>query len=211
MTNINRRQSITWLAGSLLLVPTDGSAKQLEPSAKSVSTAEKCAVLFSGRLPPNAQHLMSEEKAGIFAAVFESPARLDSCDVDRWLCLGVKTGENTMAVQVSKDVLLQHMPCAHPVEVELQLSERLVELREQKIRGGTFQQWVWVEENWVLLKKHSSDVSCSKYFVEEYNANQSTVVLTTGRIDRDDFDSIQIVQGFTHITLASYDGNTSAV
>lgn len=115
-----------------------------------------------------------------------------------------------MAVQVSKDVLLPHMPSAHPVEVELQLSESLVEIKEQKIRGVIFQQWAWVEENWILLKKHSSDVSCGKYFVEEYNANQSNVLLTTGRIERDDFDSIQIAQGFTHITLAGYDGNTSA-
>lgn len=212
MTPTTRRETIKWFASQLVLAPLAAIPKTLETQPRSVgSVAERCDALFSSFLPGQARNLISLEKAGIFAAVYESSASSDDGWHDRWLCLAVKKTSKDIEVQVSRDVLLQVLPNWHPVDVSMDLSGNFVEVIEEKLRGSVSQRWGWDGRQWLLSEKKSADVSLGQFTVEEYNASQAKVMVASGRIDQSDFEFVKHYQGSTQVALSSYGGESLAV
>jgi hypothetical protein len=156
--------------------------------------------------------MTSAQAQGVFAAIYESPEADAPANFQsrvRWLCLAVKTNADSIEVQASSEVLLPHSDF-HPVDVSLAINQGSVEISEEKVRGNAFQRWTWTGSQWLLAERNTADVFHDEFILEEYNAAQSKVVVATGKIYRDDFDSVVHHRLVSQVDIAQYDGRSLA-
>lgn len=210
MKTSSRRAVIKWLVGTLLLEPIVANARLTSASSRLPDTREKCDALFSKLMPRDANCIISREAPAVFAAIYESAvpdASPDDPSRIRWLCLAVKANSESFEVQASSEVLLQKSDW-HPVDVSLELNGGSVEISEDKLRGNVFQRWRWDGAQWLLSERRAADVFHDELIIEEYNAAQSKVVVATGRIDRNGFDSVMHHRHSSQVDVAKYDGGS---
>lgn len=212
MNTSSRRSAIKWLVGTLLLEPMLASAKHTMAPPREMGMQEKCSVLFSKLLPHDAEYLTSVEEQGVFAAIYESPEADMPASFQsrvRWLCLAVKTDAGSFEIQASADVLLPHSD-VHPIDVTLAITRGSVEVAEDKVRGNAFQRWTWSGSQWVLAQRRTADVFHDEWTEEEYNAEESKVVVSKGKIYLDDAESVVQLQRVSQVDIAHYDGGSLA-
>lgn len=212
MNTSSRRDAIKWFAATLLLEPMLAGAKGATSATRELDAHEMCSELFSELIPNGANCVTALEGQGVFAAIYESP------DVDapasfqgriRWLCLAVKTSADSIKVQTSSEVLLPHSD-VHPVDVSLAISQGSVEVEENKVKGSAFQRWSWSGTKWLLVERKAADVFHDDWTIEEYNAAQSEVVVSKGKIYMDEVESVVHQRLVTQVDIARYDGGSLA-
>lgn len=208
---MNRRVFIKWLVATVTLTPVVASAKLTPRKSDTRTQTEKAHALFSGLIPSDASILESAGAHGIVAAIYESPqpgAAPDDTTRLRWLCLAIKDGENSLKVQVSSNALLQASENWNPVDVSLRIKGDSVEISEQKLRGVVNQTWVWKTDTWTLSKRSETSVRGDTLTTEEFDAEEAREVVATGRMGRDDFESVVYYKVSSPPELASYEGGS---
>lgn len=188
----SRRDAIKCLVGTLipdrLLF-----ANQVESTPIPLNgTQQNGNAIFSPLLPREAKLVMRRETPQLLAAIYESPfvgADNSTPVLTRWLCLAAAQARQWVCPQVSSEVL-QPSSAFHPVTASLEIINGLVEVSELKLRGNAVQRWAWTDGQWLLRASSTTAVFHDQFTIREYNAERSSLVVATGKINGVGFDAV---------------------